>query len=631
MTNARSLLLIFTFSFAYPSTGLVAAPGVTPGAAPGVTPGAAPGVTPGAAPGMSPGAAFGAAPRAGAGAAARPRAGAPLPRAPRDPRPRARPPADSARPGDSGARGDPAARGDPGDPGDPGDSGARGGPRDSGDSANSGDPADPEAAPRRLGPEAPPPRLDVPREPGAPVTATKAMSLAEAIRFARRHNLQLRASRVDEESAKVGRKLGWALLGPHFSFGVDFTFIGGDSTFDGASMGDTSSGFDINQIAELCQSAQDSAACLQWMQENGEYAGLLLGSAFSSFGAIGDIFNADTVKFTLGAAWQILNWSNLVNVKRLKISEKLSRAATRNTSHDVVTNVTVAYYQVLAAQESVRILQTISKATKEHLRQARALMAAGMGTKVDVLRWQAQVANDEQQLLQARQGVRSAKLGLNNLLGRKLTAPLRLVRPTALDDENLPAPKRVEEPQRDHPQLRLSRLNVRMKKVDHQGAKAAFLPTVTLSGGYNWQRFLPHEKVAEDTRWLGSWSVMLSLKVPLFDSMSKVYSMQMKELAVSKARLERRNLQRFLRQQVRTADLEVKSAYEKIRVARKQVRLAQEAHDSAENLYRAGNAKTTDVLDAQKGLIQAKFNLLNARFGYLMALAQRARAAGSLK
>jgi outer membrane protein len=435
---------------------------------------------------------------------------------------------------------------------------------------------------------------------------------------------------VAERSAKVGRKLGWALLGPHFSFGMDLSFIGGDSTFDGADMGDTS-GFDVNQVAALCENAQDSAACLQWMMENGEYAGLLLGSAFSSFGAIGDIFTADTVKFTLGAAWQVLDWNNLVNVKRLRISEKLSRASTRNTRHDVVTNVTVSYYRVLAAEESVRIVKAISKATKEHLRQARALKAAGMGTEVDVLRWQAQVASDEQQLLQAEQGVRSAKLALNNLLGRKLTAPLRLVRPPALDSEQLPPPKPVGEPQRSHPQLRLSRLNVQMKQVDHQGAKAAFLPTVTLSGGYNWQRFLPHEDVAEGTRWLGSWSVMLSLKVPLFDSMSKVYSMQMKELAVTKARLEQRNLQRFLRQQVRTADLEVKSAYEKIRVADKQVRLAREAHDSAENLYRAGNAKTTDVLDAQKGLIQARFNLLNARFSYLMALAKRARAAGSLK
>ena len=53
-----------------------------------------------------------------------------------------------------------------------------------------------------------------------------------------------------------------------------------------------------------------------------------------------------------------------------------------------------------------------------------------------------------------------------------------------------------------------------------------------------WQRFLPYETVAEDAKWLQSWAVMVSVKVPLFDSMTKVYDMQMKELAITKARIE---------------------------------------------------------------------------------------------
>ena len=50
-----------------------------------------------------------------------------------------------------------------------------------------------------------------------------------------------------------------------------------------------------------------------------------------------------------------------------------------------------------------------------------------------------------------------------------------------------------------------------------------------------------------------------------------------------------------------------------------------------ENLYKAGSAKTTDVLDAQNGLRMARFNLLSARFGYLTALVQRDRAVGAVK
>ena len=203
--------------------------------------------------------------------------------------------------------------------------------------------------------------------------------------------------------------------------------------------------------------------------------------------------------------------------------------------------------------------------------------------------------------------------------------------PAEVTAKTLPRPSSVREPLRTHPQLRLSELNIRMKKIDKQGSQAAFLPTLSISGGYTWQHFMPYENSVSGSGWLGSWAVMLSVKVPIFDSMTKIYNMQLKDLEVSKARIEARNVRRLLREQVLQTDLMVRSAYKKIDVAGKQVRLAEEAHKSAENLYRAGNAKTTDVLDAQNSLRLARFNLLNARFGYLTALAQRARAVGDVK
>ncbi len=278
----------------------------------------------------------------------------------------------------------------------------------------------------------------------------------------------------------------------------------------------------------------------------------------------------------------------------------------------------------------MKIVRETSGATKEHLRQAKALMAGGLGTKVDILRWQAKIADDEQRLLEASQQVASAKMRLNNLLGRPLKSALVIVPPAAVTDENLPPPKGAAAPLRSHPQLRLTRLNVKMSKFGEQIAKAAFLPTVTVSGGYTWQAYMPYEDFAS-SKWLGSWALVLSVKVPIFDSMTKFYNVQLKQLEVSKARMQFRNVRRLLTEAVLQADLSVSRTYKSIGVARKQVKLAAEAHKSAENLYRAGQAKTTDVLDAQNGLRLAKFNLLNARFGYLSARVQRDKAIGAAK
>jgi outer membrane protein TolC len=468
----------------------------------------------------------------------------------------------------------------------------------------------------------------------ATVYGPGAITLNQAIAMAKKQNLDLKVSRISIRSARVGRKLSWALLGPHFSLGLDFTFLGGDSTFD--AMG-TTGGVDFNDPAALlaygqqvCSPAMDPDACLLWMASNGEYTGLVMGEAMSAFGSIGDIFNADTFKIQLGFAWQVLDWNNLINIKRFKLAHRMAKVSLKNTSQDVVTNVKVMFYGILAAQEAVKIVQETSGATKEHLRQARALMVAGLGTRVDILRWQARIADDEQKLLEAMQRVASAKMRLNNLLGRSLKSALTIVPPAEVTAVELPRPKAVVVPLRSHPQLRLTRLNVKMSKIGEQTAKAAFLPTVILSGGYTWQSFMPYEEFSS-SKWLGSWAFMLSVKVPLFDSMTKVYNVQLKQLEVSKARMQYRNVRRLLTEAVLQADLSVSRTYKSIGVARKQVKLAEEAHKSAENLYQAGNAKTTDVLDAQNGLRLAKFNLLSARFGYLTALVQRDKAIGAVR
>lgn len=464
--------------------------------------------------------------------------------------------------------------------------------------------------------------------PAKTVHGAHAFTLKKAIAMARKQNLDLKVSQIAIRSAKVSRKLGWAMLGPHFSLSVDFSWLGGDSQFDATGSGDIQD--PIAYAQQVCAPAMDPAACLAWMASNGEYTGLVMGEAMSAFGSIGDIFMADTIKFQIGGAWQLLDWNNLINVKRFKLAHRMAKVSHKNTRSDVVTNVKLIFYGILAAQEAVKIVEETSGATKEHLRQAQALMAAGMGTKVDVLRWQAKIADDEQKLLEAQQQVAGAKMRLNNLLGRPLKSALTIVPPAEVTAKNLPRPKSVGAPLRSHPQLRLTRLNVKMTKLGEQTAKAAFLPTVTLSGGYTWQNYMPYEDFASKT-WLGSWALMLSVKVPIFDSMTKVYNVQLKQLEVEKARMQYRNVRRLLNEAVLQADLAVSKSYKSIEVARKQVKLAEEAHKSADNLYKAGAAKTTDVLDAQNGMRMAKFNLLNARFGYLTALAQREKALGAAK
>lgn len=450
------------------------------------------------------------------------------------------------------------------------------------------------------------------------------LTLKQAIAVAKKQNLKLRSSRQGLSAATEGKRSAWGLLGPHLWASAGLSFAGGDSAF--GNSGDSSS---LGDVSTLCSNPATAGACKKWMAENGAYTSQLIGQAMSGMSDMGQIMNSDSFKVTLGATWSLFNAKNLINVQRAGLSTRSSRAALADTTQDVVTSVTLSFYNVLAADEGLSIARQTLATTAAHLAQARSRREAGSATRTDVLRWQARHAADRQGVVTTGQQAATARVQLNNLLGRPLTAPLTLEAPTQASTRSLPRPARKRQLSGSHPQLKLAQLAVDSRNLDRKNAGAAFLPSLNLNVGYSWQRYLPHEEIASSTGWLGSWSAGLTLQIPIFDSATKVFEVRRSSRELSRARLDQDNTRRALQQRLIQADLTVQASYQNMAVAREQLTSADAAHRSATDLYGAGSATTTDVLDAQKSLAAARYNLRNARYSYLAALAQRDRAAGT--
>lgn len=410
------------------------------------------------------------------------------------------------------------------------------------------------------------------------------LTLDQAVSEARKNNLRLRGARQGLGAATESKRGAWGLLGPHLWSSAGLSFAGGDNAFSGVA-------------------------------------------GASGMSGMGDIMNADTFKVTVGANWSVFNARTLVNVKRAGQVEQSSKHNLRSTTQSVVTQVTLAFYNLLAAQEGETIARQTLASTTSHLAQTRSRLAAGSATRADELRWQAQHAADRQALVTAGQQVATSRVQLNNLLGRPLRAPLSPVPPAAA----LPRPGRVTRVSGAHPQLKLAQLSVDGRALDRKNARAAFLPALDLSAGYTWQRYLPHEDVSSSTGWLGSWSAGLTLKVPIFDSTTKVFEVRRASRELSRAKLTQADTRRALRERLVQADLSVQASYKNISVAAERLKAADAAHRSATDLYDLGSATTTDVLDAQKSLAAARHNVRNARYSYLAVLAQRDHAAGTTR
>ncbi|OQW96465.1 MAG: hypothetical protein BWK77_04530 [Verrucomicrobia bacterium A1] len=123
----------------------------------------------------------------------------------------------------------------------------------------------------------------------------------------------------------------------------------------------------------------------------------------------------------LGAKMRLLDFGRRANDRRAAVSAAGAQsemfAAVRN---DLVHEVTRGFYTVLQAQSFVAVQQEQVRSLEESLRVARARMDRGAAVKSDVLSLEVRLAQAQEDLIRARNGVGLAVAALNTAIGRDL-------------------------------------------------------------------------------------------------------------------------------------------------------------------------------------------------------------------
>jgi outer membrane protein len=150
-----------------------------------------------------------------------------------------------------------------------------------------------------------------------------------------------------------------------------------------------------------------------------------------------------------------------------------------------------------------------------------------------------------------------------------------------------------------------------------------FLPELTASGSYMRLQGLP-AGIPQDYFLIG-----VNLKWAIFQWGSTYYQARAASFRedAAAARVEGTRQQVSLEVEQRLA--EERAAAHAVSVAQEAIQQAEEAYRVTEALVKAGSATTTDLLDAQSALTQAKLNLIRARYQDLRARSSLTRALGA--
>jgi outer membrane protein TolC len=302
---------------------------------------------------------------------------------------------------------------------------------------------------------------------------------------------------------------------------------------------------------------------------------------------------------------------------------RIANLDVQRTRNDVVLQVKQAFYDVLRAQELVRVAEESLRNAEVRRKLAQAAVDAGVSPKLDVMRADAAVAAAQQAVITARNALQLAKSAFNNVLGRRVDEPVELLPVDEQVPESADFNQYLQEALAKRPEMIQANLGISLAEKQITAAKRDQLPTVVVRGQWDFNlktsTFQPRES---------SFTTIAAVQFKIWDSGQTQGRVEQARADVDKAKITIENVREGIALEVRNAYLGLQEAREKVAVAEKGLQAATESLRVARLRYEAGVSNQLELSDAELAYTQAEQNLVNARYDLRVAWARLEKAMG---
>jgi outer membrane protein len=339
---------------------------------------------------------------------------------------------------------------------------------------------------------------------------------------------------------------------------------------------------------------------------------------------------------TLSASQSLFNRANSVTMDQAERSVAVAQAQLAAAEQDLIVRLSQAYFDVLAASDTLGTVQASKKAIAEQLASAKRNFEVGTATITDTREAQARFDLSLAQELAAENDLRVKQLALEQLVGQSNLKPRSLVTPLVFPPlQPASVDAWIGNADQFNTSLQQARIGLDVAKLETDKARAGHLPTATLTGAYA-RNHTSVDGTTSGTRYNVSGngsnaSVSVSLSVPLFAGFAVQNRVKETLLLEDKARNDLEAARRAVAQGTRSAFFGVQSGQAQV--------MALEAAESSSKLaleatqlgYKVGVRVNLDVLNAQTQLYQTQRDLAKARYDVIVGGLKLRQATGQLK
>ncbi len=317
------------------------------------------------------------------------------------------------------------------------------------------------------------------------------------------------------------------------------------------------------------------------------------------------------------------------NARAADLLAEASASDRKNDQADLILTITGAYWTLYQTGQTKALMDENVTRLESYRTDTENLLKSGLATNNDRLRIEVQLANARLQQIDAANDVQVATLQLNTLIGLPLeTRTITASQPGADGPHTspaalFPAPQSVL----SRPDLQAMQTRVEASKEYVTAARSGWWPQLAFAGSYYYARPNPRYQPALDA-WRGTWDVGVSLQWDIWTWLTPVRQTEQASAQLRQNELMFAQMRENAEVELTRARLAVERARKRIAVAETGVQQSEENVRTLRDKYRNGLATSTEILDADLAMLQAKTNLMASRVELEVASARLTRALG---
>jgi outer membrane protein TolC len=299
-----------------------------------------------------------------------------------------------------------------------------------------------------------------------------------------------------------------------------------------------------------------------------------------------------------------------------------ARELQSSVKRDMAFRAKEAFYQLLAAEKQLKVIEENARLRSETLRQARESFASGKRSKLDVVRAESSFYAVESLLSRAESNREVARMELAMAMGSTVPVSRPLAEPAVSEGSvgdltGLQRQALIQRPELRRLQSLRDAADGTMKSV-----RSGHLPllSASASAGIADNAFLPDG---------GVWNVGVTLAVPLFAGYATVNQERDVLSHIRSIDAQNAGARMAIIREVEGAWFALRDAESRFESSSRERSAARETMDLQSARYRDGSAGINEIADAQVQLLAAETASVHARCDIGIARARLARASGA--